>query len=123
MTEGMGKGMAKGIPRGIEITNSNSRDKPDQGTRARGREAGGVNRSVGGTPSPGRPGKIGRPTLAADQRWAAEHLPDEHGPFVVGAIAGLRMAGQRPTVSAVRDRLAATGRDRRSVDERARRYR
>ena len=61
--------------------------------------------------------------FARELDWARKHLPDEHPPFVAVTMEAIRCAGRRPTVGEVRERLKALGRDRKSIDERARRYR
>jgi len=42
--------------------------------------------------------------------WAAKHLPGEHTGFVVSALIGLEIAGQKQSTASVMARLEAHGR-------------
>jgi hypothetical protein len=42
--------------------------------------------------------------------WAAKHLPGEHTGFVVSALIGLEVAGQKQSTATVMARLEAQGR-------------
>ena len=64
-----------------------------------------------------------REIYAKELAWAAEHLPDEYGPFVCLAIESVKRQGLKPSTQTVLAQLRATHRDAVSCAERAEKYR
>jgi len=51
-----------------------------------------------------------REQFASELAWAAQHLPNEHGPFVASAVRSMRMKGYAVNAESVKARLRDQGR-------------
>lgn len=52
---------------------------------------------------------------AREFEWAAKHLPNEHPGFVVSALIGLEVAGEKQSTSSVMARLERQGRTKAQI--------